>query len=199
MGILDRALGITLAAFSLGALTGAIVVLSSNLVQSAMLALIQYRLVEPVRNATELGGTVVAVLIFVNNSVPVVLSFLYPVIVGRVAWTPPLSKTRKVRLMTGFSVLAGFLIGFFNLGAVLSLAWLMGGVSLVDSLLSVAWLHAPLEFFFVLLGVSEPLRLVGNGTADLDLVEGVRKDLRLLLVCLFGLLTSSLLEVFLRV
>lgn len=199
MKIADRAFALTLAAFSLGALVGAVVVASSELIQGLMIALVHFRLVGPVKSASTLGSTVLVLLIFANNSIPVLLSFVYPVIVGKVTWTPPFSREGKVRLMFSLSVFCGFLIGFFNLGAVLSVAWSLGGVGLVDSLLSASWVHGPVEFFLVLVGVSEPLRLVSEKGASLNLAEGVKRDLKLLVVCLIGLLISAVLEVFLHV
>lgn len=184
-------------AFLLGTLTGALAVLCSQGVRELILNLLQTRVVAPVRAASALGTTALWSLVFVNNSVPAVLSFAYPFIIGKVRWTPPLTHQAKLRLMVSFTLLCGFLVGFFGFGGTLGVAWELGGWSRVLFLLSGARLHGPLEFAFILLCVSEPWRLVlTNDGVCVDLVKGIRKDLKMLVVCLLGLLISAAIEVF---
>ena len=99
------------------------------------------------------------------------------------------------RLLSSFSKLCGFLIGFLDLGATLTVAYTNGGEGLLNKLIATSWFHAPLEFFFVLLAVAEPLRLVGRS----GMLNLVRKDFGLLVICVLGLLVSALVEVFLGI
>ncbi len=88
------------------------------------------------------------------------------------------------------------LLGFFNLGATpLTHVASLKGLSTVTGLLATSWLHAPLEFFFVLVYVTEPLRLAVRGSQGDELVKFLRADLKLLVICLIGLLASAI-EVF---
>jgi len=101
--------------------------------------------------------------------------------------------------MWSYTALCAFLIGTFNLGAVLAVGWKIGGFSLLLHLLSTSIVHGPLEFLFVLLSVAEPLRI--SRFSEADDMERARKrlhdDTKLLLICLLGLFVSAVVEVFL--
>jgi len=100
--------------------------------------------------------------------------------------------------MSTYTMLTAFLIGFFGLGAGLAVGWATGGTGRVFSLLQESWVHGPLEFFFVLICVAEPLRLVQGTESDLQVVSRLRDDLQLLLICFLGLVFSAGVEVFAR-
>jgi len=196
MKFIDIAFGATLVAFGVGSLAGAAVTAYSFAFRGFLLLLINSRVVAPIRAATALGGMAVTLLIFLNNCVPVALSFVYPWVIGRVRWEPPLRKATANRLLMAFSLLTGSLVGFFNLGATLMLVEELRGPALVSRLLGTSLIHAPMEFLFVLVCVAEPLRL-GLQMVDRDrFVEVLRGDLNLLFICLIGLLVSAVIEVF---
>lgn len=198
MKFIDRAFGATLLAFLTGSLAGALLTAASLSFRESMGFLLNMRAIVPVRAASAVGGVAVMLLVLGNNSIPVVLSFLYPLIIAKVRWAPPLRSPTRNRLLTAFSLLTGGLVGFFNLGATLMLVSEVGGLTLVNRLLSASWVHGPLEFFFVLLCVAEPLRVVGRRSGGNGIVGSVREDLKLLFICLIGLLVSSAIEVFAR-
>ena len=196
MKFIDIAFGATLVAFGLGSLAGAAVTAYSFTFREFLLHLINSRVIAPVRAATALGGIAVMLLIFLNNCVPVALSFVYPFLIGKVRWEPPLRKATANRLLIAFSLLTGSLLGFFNLGATLMLVAELRGPAVVSRLLVTSVIHAPLEFLFVLTCVAEPLRL-GLQNADVDgFVRLLRGDMDLLFICLIGLLASAAIEVF---
>jgi hypothetical protein len=192
MRFVDRSCGVTVASFLFGAVVGALAVLLLPTFYEVMSRIVDVRVLAPVQATSALGRPAILALVFVNNSVPAVLSFVYPLVVANVPWTPPITYKRRKLIIGAFSPLTGSLIGFFGLGAFLALGWLRGGTVLVVGLLSSSWLHGPLEFASILLCVSEPLRLA----ADVDFQRVIRNDLRLLLACLLGLLLSATIEVY---
>lgn len=195
MKFIDRAFSITLLMFLTGALAGLALVYPNRLIQQSIVKLLQYRVIGPVKTASSVGSFAVFLLILINNTFPALLSFLYPVLLGKIHWTPPMTENRLKWLLTSFSALSGFVIGFFDLGATLAVAYTIGGQALLNRLIASSWLHGPLEFLFVLLAVSEPLRLVGRK----NILNAVRKDWRLLLTCAMGLFVSALIEVYLGI
>jgi hypothetical protein len=199
MRFLDRAFALTVSLFILGSLTGALIVLLAPPLQALMLSILQVRMLAPLQTVSGSGKGATLLFIFLNNSVPPLLSYLYPFIIMRVKWTPPMSMKRRNFFMRSFTALCAFLIGAFNLGAVLVVGWKIGGVSLLLHLLSTSIVHGPLEFLFVLLCVAEPLRISGFSEAD-DMErtsERLHDDAKLLLICLLGLFVSAVVEVFL--
>lgn len=192
MRFVDRSYGVTVAFFLSGAVTGALAVLLLPAFYETMSRIVDVRVLAPVQAASALGRPALLALVFVNNSIPAVLSFIYPLIVVKVPWTPPLTQERRKLFIGAFTPMVGFLIGFFGLGGLLALGWLRGGTALAVRLLSGSWLHGPLEFALILLCVSEPLRLA----AEMDLLRRIRNDLRLLLACLLGLFISAAIEVY---
>ena len=199
MRFVDWPLGATVAVFSLGAAIGALLLLVFPAIRQPMMELIQVRLLEPVTAMKQFGSLALLLLILVNNSIPPVLSFAYPFLVGRLTWTPALTIRRLSVLMVGFSLLTAFLVGFFGFGVGISVGWLLGGESLVLRLLYGACLHGPVEFASILLCVSEPMRLIRDVRISKDLLPRLRNDLDLLLFCLIALLFSAALEVFVGV
>jgi hypothetical protein len=133
-------------------------------------------------------------LVFANNCIPLILSFTYPFIIGKAHWTPPMTEAVRGRLLMAFSLLTAGLLGFFNLGATLTLVASLKGVGAVTGLLATSWLHAPLEFFFVLTGVAEPFRLRRNESDKM--IQSLRVDLNIFIICLIGLFASAAIEVF---
>lgn len=196
MKFIDRAFGATLVAFVIGSLAGVLLTAFSSAFRDFMAFLVNTRAIVPVRGASALGGVAVMLLVFANNCVPVALSFLYPLIIAKVRWTPPLRSSARNRLLTGFSLLTGGLIGFFNLGATLTLVSEIGGPAMLNRLLGASWLHAPLEFLFVLICVAEPLRIVVRRIGGKGIIKFLRGDLELLFISLIGLLASAAIEVF---
>jgi hypothetical protein len=197
MRFIDRPLALTVAVFLIGAFIGAIlVVLSSNIREFAMM-LLQARMLSPVQTVSHLGNIAVFLLIFVNNCVPAVLSFIYPLVLARINWTPPLTERRNFLLLSCYTFVAAFLIGFFSLGAPLATGWVLGGTSMLFSLISTASVHGPLEFAFVLVCVAEPLR-IARATKGMS-ARALLDDWPLLAVSILGLLGSSAIEVFLKI
>ncbi len=196
MKFIDRAFGATLLAFVIGSLAGALLIRFSSTFREFMAFLINTRAIVPVRAASAVGGVVVMLLVFTNNCIPCVLSFLYPLIIAKVRWTPPIRNSTRNRLLTGFSLLTGGLIGFFNLGATLTLVSEIGGPTMLNRLLAASWLHAPMEFLFVLVCVAEPLRIVARPMGTKGIIRFLRADLELLFISLIGLLASAAIEVF---
>jgi hypothetical protein len=199
MKFIDIAFGATLVAFGLGSLLGALITASSPPFRAFMLFLLTSRVVAPVQAVTELGSIALTLLIFLNNCIPVTLSFVYPLIIGKVHWTPPLKAASRRRLLVGFSLLAASLLGFFNLGATLMLVAEIRGLGLVYALLRASWLHGPLEFLLVLACVAEPFRLTLRARNEAEIIRFLRADTKLLAICLIGLLASAAIEVFARV
>ena len=70
------------------------------------------------------------------------------------------------------------------------------GPATLNRLLAASWVHAPLEFLFVLICVAEPLRIVMHRAGGMGIIEILRADLGILLISLVGLLASALIEVF---
>ncbi|HXZ90992.1 MAG TPA: hypothetical protein VEG61_08010 [Candidatus Dormibacteraeota bacterium] len=196
MKFIDIAFGATLVAFGLGSIAGALVTLLSSTFREFLLFLINSRVITPVRTAFSLGPVAAVLLIFFNNCIPVALSFLYPLILGKVRWTPPIRKAIMIRLLAAFSLLTGTLLGFFNLGATLALVAELRGLSTVNGLLATSLVHAPLEFLFILACGSEPLRLAVRRVRGDEIVRLLREDTSLLFISLVGLLASAAIEVF---
>ena len=198
MKFIDAAFGATLVAFSLGSLAGAFVTAFSLTFREFMLLLINSRVIAPVRAASQSGSLALMLLIFLNNCVPVALSFVYPLIIGKVHWTPPMPTVVRNRLLIAFSLLTGGLLGFFNFGATLMLVAEMKGPTLVNALLRTSCVHAPLEFLLVLACVAEPMRL-SRRTGSLDeVLRRLHSDANVLPLFLLGLLVSAAIEVFAR-
>jgi len=187
----------TIALFLVGSLTGFAATVMIPSVSNSVTLLLEARMRGPTRIAGEWGGNLAIVtLVFSNNSVPVLLAFLYPFAIAKIPWNPPMSHTTRKRFLTAFSLLAAFLLGFFNLGSVLGVSMRLGGTALVSVLLSRAWLHGPIEFGLVILALSESLYLsVQKGVRNL--VGAMSNDARLFVVCFIGLAISALIEVFL--
>jgi hypothetical protein len=98
--------------------------------------------------------------------------------------------------LTGFSLLTGGLIGFLNLGATLMLVLEVGGFGMLNRLVAASWVHAPFEFFFVLISVAEPARIMFNRVDEAGMAGVLGGDLKILLISLVGLLASAVIEVF---
>jgi len=130
--------------------------------------------------------------------VPVLLSFLYPILLAKITWTPPLTQRKMHVLLVGYSFLAAFLLGFVDLGATLASILYAQGASRLNSLLSHSWLHAPIEFTLILLSVSEPARIGSRQPTSL-LTVFERRGHVLLLSCLLGLFASAIIEFALNV
>jgi len=196
MRFLDRALASAVAAFLIGAFVGAAAILQFSNIREFTIMLIQARMLSPIRTLSQYGDIVVFLAVFINNTVPVVLSFIYPLAIARITWMPPLTRQRTFLLLAGYTLAVAFLIGFFSLGAPLVTGLVLGGTQVLFSLISNARVHGPLEFAFVLVCVAEPLRLA-RLKGELAPAR-VAEDLGLLVVSIVGLLGSSAIEVFLR-
>ena len=193
MKLVDIAFGATLVAFALGTLAGGFVTVASHTFRTFLLLLITSRIIGPVRATSAFGQIALMLLVFSNNCIPVILSFAYPFIIGKARWTPPMTLAVRRRLLMAFSLLTAGLLGFFNLGATLTLVASLKGLSAVTGLLATSWLHAPLEFFFVLTGIAEPFRL--RRTEQDKIVQLLRVDVTILMICLIGLFASAAIEV----
>ena len=191
---IDRPFAISLSTFVAGALTGFLLAAQVPLFRGAMIGMLQVRVLEPVEGALMIGSFAVVVLIFANNAVPVLLSFLYPILLVRIHWTPALTRSRSKLLLTGYSLLSAYLLGFFDLGATLGSILFERGASVVISLLSHSWLHGPMEFTLILLCVAEPARIAARGGTGSRIASFDRKDVLLLIGCLLGILASAILE-----
>ena len=191
---IDRPFAISLSAFGAGALTGFLLAVLVPAFRDAMVRMLQVRVLEPVEGALVIGGFAVVILIFANNAVPVLLSFLYPILLARIPWTPPLTRSRRELLLTGYSLLAAYLVGFFDLGASLGSILFERGGSVVTSLLRHSWLHGPIEFTLILLCIAEPARIAARGGSGSGITSFNRKDAVLLLGSLIGLLAAAILE-----
>jgi hypothetical protein len=196
MKFIDRAFALAVAVFLVGAFIGAISIILSSNFRALANVLFEARMLSPIRTASRLGDIAVFLVIFLNNSVPAVLSFVYPLAVDKIRWTPPLSIRRRFLFLSAYTVISAFLSGFFSLGAALASAWVLGGTNLFLSLISGARIHGPLEFAFVLVCIAEPLRVswvTKKGAAPRKLVD----DRVLLPFSITGLLVSAAIEVFL--
>jgi hypothetical protein len=194
MKFIDRALAATVAVFVMGTMIGAFTIVLFSPFRDAFTMIIQVRMLSPIQTAAKAGSVALLGLVFLNNSIPAVLSFLYPLAVARISWTPPLTQKRRRILMAGYTYLSGLLAGFFGVGLPLGLAWVLGGMKAAISLLFVARIHGPLELFFVLVCLAEPLRLAdASGSKITGILRG---HLRLLWAALIGLLVSAGIEVF---
>jgi len=198
MRFIDIAFAVTLVAFGLGALAGAFVTAVSLSFRAFMLLLLNFRVVAPVEAASESGKIALMLLIFLNNCVPIILSFVYALMLCKVHWEPPMRAVVRRWLLTAFSLLTGGLLGFFNLGATLMLVAKTWGPNVVNALLQSSWVHAPLEFLLVLACVAEPMRL-SRRTGSLDeVLRRLHSDANVLPLFLLGLLVSAAIEVFAR-
>ena len=198
MKYVDQSFAVAVAVFSLGALTGGFLVLILSPMQGIIISLLQTRVITPVRTVSRFGSGALLLLVFLNNSIPPLLSFAYPFVIARLNWTPPLTKRRRCVLLTSFTVLSAFLIGFFGLGATLSMGWILGGQELLFNLLKGAWVHGPIELTAILLCASEPLR-IAEQESPTDLKSSLLHDGKLLAICLFILMLSAGIEVFVGV
>ena len=194
MRYLDRSFALAVAMFLFGSVVGAFFVLTVPSIRGPLIAFLQTRMVAPITTAGRFGNAALTVLVFVNNSLPAALSFVYPIVIAKVNWTPPLNSAKKRALLGCFTWLCAFLVGLFGFGVALALGWVLGGGPLLYNLLTGASVHGPLELLCVLLCVSEPLRLSEQGDR-IELMTGLRRDLRLLLVCLLFLFLSAAIEV----
>jgi hypothetical protein len=190
----DRALATTVAVFLLGTLAGAFTVIFIPVFRNTFTTVIQVRMVSPIQTAARMGPMVLLFLVFLNNSIPAVLSFLYVLIVANVNWTPPLTEKRRRVLMSWYTHVTAFLTGFFGVGVTLGLAWTLEGAKATVSLMYTARIHGPLELFFVLVCIAEPLRLANMGRPEISLI--LHEHLALLWVSLIGLFVTAGIEVF---
>ena len=108
---------------------------------------------------------------------------------------PATSSPDEELVVSGVFIVDRGLVGFFNLGATLMLALELGGLPLLIRLLEKSWLHGPSEFFFVLLCVAEPARMMGIPSGGDGIVGSLRGGRELLLISLIGLLVSASIEV----
>ena len=194
MRFIDRPFGVAAAVFLLGSLVGAFLVLVLPPIRGPIMGLLQGRLIAPIRTVSQFGNGAILLLVFVNNSIPASLSFAYPFIIAKTHWTPPLTPEKRRALLSYYTWLCAFFLGFFGLGVALSISWLIGGKPFLFALLKGALIHGPIELTAVVLCVSEPLRLAGRGRGDLFV--HLRQDLGLLLICLSALLGAAAIEVF---
>jgi hypothetical protein len=197
MKFIDRPFGLTVAVFLIGAIAGAGLTALSSDVRELALGLFQARMVSPIQTVSHLGDIALFLLIFLNNLVPVILSFLYPMAILRIPWTPPLTKERLLLFLGGYTFVVAFLVGFFSLGAPLGIGWALGGTRMLLSLTSGVLVHGPLEFVFVLVCVAEPLR-IAHAAREVD-TQRLADDRVLLAVSIIGLLLSAAIEVFLGI
>jgi hypothetical protein len=197
MKFIDRPFGVTVAVFLIGALAGAGLTVLSPDVRELALGLFQARMISPIQAASRLGDIALFLLVFANNVVPAVLSFAYALAIVRVDWTPPLSRHRRNLFLGGYTILAAFLVGFFSLGAPIGAVWALAGINALESLLSGAIVHGPLEFAFVLLCIAEPFRI--TTLTEQMATTRLSADSKLLGVAVLGLVASAAVEVFLGI
>jgi hypothetical protein len=193
MKFIDRALAATVAVFLMGAVIGSIMIVLLSAFRATFTMIIQVRMLSPIQSAAKAGSVALLCLVFLNNSIPAVLSFLYPLAIARIPWTPQLTQKRRRILMAGYSYLSGILAGFFGVGLPLGLAWVLGGIRATISLLLMVRIHGPLELFFVLVCLAEPLRLADAPRSEITGM--LREQLMLLWAALIGLLISAGIEV----
>jgi len=194
MRYLNRAFALAVASFLLGSLAGAFLVLTIPSIRGPLIALLQTRMVAPIGTVSRFGDAALILLVFMNNSIPAALSFVYPLMIAKIDWTPPLNTRKKRALLTSFTWLCAFLVGFFGFGVALAISWVVGGDSMLFNLLTGARVHGPLELFSVLLCVSEPMRLAEH-CDGIELMTGLRRDLGLFSLCILILLLSAAIEV----
>jgi hypothetical protein len=194
MEFIDRALADTVAVLLIGTVIGSFAVVLFSAFRDTFSMIIQVRMLSPIQAAARAGSVALLGLVFLNNSIPVVVSFLYPLAIAKIHWTPPLTQKRSRMLMAGYTYLTGFLAGFFGVGLPLGLAWVLGGITATFSLLFLARIHAPLELFFVLVCLAEPLRLADATGSKIP--QMLREHIALLCTALIGLLVSAGIEVF---
>jgi hypothetical protein len=197
MKLIDRSFAVTVLVFLVGASAGAALTVLSSDVRELTMALFHARMMSPIQTVSHLGDIAVFCLILLNNSVPAVLSFVYPLVILRIKWTPPLAKQRCFLFLGGYTLIVAFLVGFFSLGAPLGTGWVLGGTKILLSLISGAMVHGPLEFAFVLVCVAEPLR-IARLTRELA-VKRLSNDWKLLAIAIVGLIVSGAIEAFLRI
>jgi hypothetical protein len=197
MKFIDRPFGLTVTVFLIGGSVGAVLTALSSEVRELALEVLQARMISPIQTASHLGDIALFLLIFLNNMAPVILSFLYPLAILRIPWTPPLTKQRHLLFLGGYTFIAAFLVGFFSLGAPLGTGWTIGGTKMLLSMISGILVHGPLEFAFVLVCIAEPMRIsqVARELATRKLVD----DRILLAFSIIGLLSSAVIEVFLGI
>jgi len=198
MRFIDHAFAITVMVFLLGAFVVATLIVFSSTFREFSLTVLRTRMLSPMQTVAHLGDVAVFVAVFVNNLIPTVLSFAYPLAIAEINWTPPLSRHRLLFFLSAYTFIAAFLIGFFSLGAPLATGWVLGGTNLFLSLISGARIHGPLEFGFVLLCIAEPLRISWDPTDRGTLVKLV-DDRTLLFVSIAGLFVAAAIEVFLGI
>ena len=110
-----------------GALIGSFTIVLFPASRDTFITIIQVRMLSPIQAATAVGSIALFLLVFINNSIPAVLSFLYPLAVTRIAWTPPLTESRRRSLLAGYTYLSALLVGFFGVGVPLGLTWVLSG------------------------------------------------------------------------
>src|SRR5208337_503088 len=102
----------------------------------------------------------------------------------------PLTLQKRRLLLSCFTWLCAFLVGFFGFGVALSIGWILGGRELLFNLFRGALIHGPIELAAVLLCVSEPLRLAEQSN-QINFRGNLRQDFRLLSICLVMLVVSA--------
>jgi hypothetical protein len=196
MRFLDRPLAVAVVMFTAGSVSGASFVICTYWTRFFLLGLIEVRMLTPLNIALTSGGELaVFVLIFANNSAVALLSFLYPFLIATIHWVPDLDIGRRRTLLSSFTLLIAFVVGFFGIGGIMALEWMWNGVSGLLGLLAKSWLHGPIELGFILVSVSEPLRLA-NCCDSADIATTLRKDVQVLCIALIGLLLAAALEVY---
>lgn len=193
MRVLDRALGEAGLFFAVGVVSAALVVLALPGFREMAVGLIQFRMLEPVRAVSAFGNLALLVLIFLNNSIPVALSFAYPALIAKLDWSPPLSVARRRILLDAFTILTAFLLGFFSVGTPLAVFWVIRGSASLLILLTGAWLHSPIEITVVLLCVSESARLSSSHSNE-EVLLNLQGDLKLMFSSFLVLFGAAVLE-----
>jgi hypothetical protein len=192
----DRPLAMVCAIFLLGSLVGASSIILFPGFRESFEVTLQLRMISPIETAANIGPLALFLLVFLNNSIPPVLSFIWPLAITEIPWTPPLTERRSGLLLRGFACISSFLTGFFGIGAILGLTLVTSGTGAVAILITSARIHGPLELFLVLICIAEPLRLARQPRIT-GLRGRLRGDLVLLWVALAGLFVSAAIEVFL--
>ena len=103
MKYFDRPFLTAVALFFLGSILGAFLVLTLPSLRGVIIALLQARLVTPVKTVSRFGNVALLLLVFLNNSIPALLSFAYPFIIVKVSWTPPLTLQKRRLLLSCFT------------------------------------------------------------------------------------------------
>jgi len=194
MRYLDRSFVLAVVMFLLGSLVGGFFVLTVPSIRGPLITLLQTRMLAPIRTVSRFGSAALILLVFLNNSLPAALSFIYPLMIAKINWTPPLSAGKKRALLGYYTWLCAFLVGLFGFGVALAIGWIVGGGSMFFNLVTGASVHGPIELLSILLCVSEPMRLAQQ-CDHIDLMTGLRRDRRLLVFCLSMLLLSAAIEV----